>query len=333
MERLLVTRRQILKAGAVGVAGMVLAPAAALAAEGEDRQAPMGPFSPWSSPVNLGPVVNTKFTEVHPAISRDGLSLYISSDRPGGFGDSDIWASQRETVDAPWGSPSNLGPNINTVGNEFAPDFSPDGHWLFFSRATASGSKDATIWASYRNDRDDDLGWEPAVKLAGEINHPGLDQNAPTFFHDGETDTTTIYFNSQLRHDGPGDFDIYASTLAEDGTWGPGVVVLELCSPQRDTRTAIRRDGLEMFITSARPGGSGGNDLWVATRQSPTLPWGKPENLGPTVNSAFDDGGPALSADGTTLYFYSARPGGFGARDLYVITRTRLEPGVDSEMD
>ena len=49
-------------------------------------------------------------------------------------------------------------------------------------------------------------------------------------------------------------------------------------------------------------------------------------------NSEFDDGGSALSADGTTLYFYSTRPGGFGGRDLFVATRHRIE-GEDREDD
>src|SRR5215471_12755514 len=57
-----------------------------------------GQFSDWSEPVNLGPVVNSHFNDQHPAISRDRLSLYISSDRPGGFGDFDIYVSHRASV-------------------------------------------------------------------------------------------------------------------------------------------------------------------------------------------------------------------------------------------
>jgi hypothetical protein len=325
MERLQVSRRQILKAGAVVVAGLVLDPAAVLAQEREGHES-MGPFSPWTKPKNLREVVNSTFNEYHPAISNDGRSLYISSDRPGGFGYNDIWVSQRANLDAPWGPPMHLGPNINTPLNEFAPDFPSDGHWLFFSRATSAGSNDPAIWSSYRKDIHDDFAWEPAVKLAGDINQPDFDQNAPTFFHDEETGITTIYFNSLKRPDGLrvrlGDYDIYASTRA-DGSFGPGVLVPELCSPKRDTRTAIRRDGLEMFIGSNRVGGSGQIDLWVSTRATTLDLWSTPVNLGETVNSADDDGGPALSADGTELYFYSTRLG-FGGRDLYVTTRSRL---------
>jgi hypothetical protein len=289
------------------------------------RQHRFGEFSEWSDPINLGPIVNSRFDDFHPAISHNGLSLYLTSARPGGFGPNDIWVSQRDSLDDPWGQPQNLGPNINTAADEFAPDFSPDGHWLFFSRGRPPGTNDAPeIWVSYRKDADDDFGWGPAVRLRGEINVPGLDDNAPTFFHDRQTGVTSIYFNSIIRTDGPGDFDIYVSTQREDGTFGRAKLVPELSSPQRDTRTAIRNDGLEMFITSRRLGSFGLIDLWVATRESTLDPWSAPINLGPTINTAANDGGPALSCDGTTLYFYSDRDGGSGGRDLYVTTRHKL---------
>ena len=52
-------------------------------------------FSDWSAPVNLGSIVNSPFNDFAPAVSKNGLSLYFSSDRSGGFGSSDIWVSQR----------------------------------------------------------------------------------------------------------------------------------------------------------------------------------------------------------------------------------------------
>src|SRR6266446_2911123 len=147
---------------------------------------------------------------LHPAISPNGLSLYVTSGRPGGLGGSDIWVSQRASLDDPWGPPQNLGQNINSKGNDIAPDISPDGHWLFFSsnRPPASAGT-AQIWVSFRQDTNDDFGWEPAVNLGPDINLAGVDANAPTFFQDHKTDVTSIYFNSIFRTDGPGDFDIY----------------------------------------------------------------------------------------------------------------------------
>lgn len=114
------------------------------------------------------------------------------------------------------------------------------------------------------------------------------------------------------------------------------VLVAELSSPFNDQAAAIRRDGLEIFLLSDRPGSippppglpGQGADLWVATRASTSDPWSTPVNLGPVVNSQFIDGGPALSSDGTALYFYSPfRQGNVGGPmfDIWVTTRTKLK--------
>ncbi len=294
-------------------------------------------FSDWGPPVNLGPTINSKYNEQRPAISRDNLSLYFISDRPGGFGDFDIWVSHRPTVDDPWGTPQDLGPNINTAAYESAPTFSPNGHWLFFGSNRPGGCGGFDIYASHRKDVYDDFAWEPAVNLGCQINSP-QDDDGPTLFVDKEEDATLLYFTSLNRPGNIGDWDIYVSKMDEDGQFGPGVLVSELSSPFRDTRTAIRRDGLEIFITSARPGRVGPVptlccNLWVSTRKDPEDPWSLPVNLGPVVNSPANDGAPALSRDGTTLYFNSTRPGGSGANDLYVTTRTRLHPLAESDRD
>ena len=100
-------------------------------------------FSDWSTPVNLGPTVNSPFGEAGPAISKDGLSLYFSSNRPTGPGDlvldGNIWVAQRPTVDSPWGAPVLL-PVINTTEfTEQVPALSRDEHWLFFNSDRPGG--------------------------------------------------------------------------------------------------------------------------------------------------------------------------------------------------
>ena len=73
-------RRRLLQgAGAFGIAA-TLRPTAVFA-ERDDEDERLGPFGPWSTPVNLGPVVNSPFHEWATAISKDGLSLYITSSR------------------------------------------------------------------------------------------------------------------------------------------------------------------------------------------------------------------------------------------------------------
>lgn len=94
----------------------------------------------------------------------------------------------------------------------------------------------------------------------------------------------------------------------------------------------ISADGLELYFAdgytlhwnlagcSAAPGGYGGGDLWVSRRAKKTDPWGKPQNLGPTVNTARWEDHPSLSSDGLSLYFASDRAA-FPYSALWVTTR------------
>jgi hypothetical protein len=332
-------RRRILQgAGALGFAA-ILRPSAGFAERDDDNER-LGPFGPWSSPVNLGPVVNTKYLESHVAISKDGLSLYITSDRPGGVNGEnsapflEIWVSQRASLESNWGPPVNLDafnrvPVVNSVkSNTGVPSFSADGHLLFFSSTRPGGLGGADLYVSRRSNKHDDFSWQEPVNL-GLINSPH-DDTSLIYFEDEETGIISGYVTTTRPGgpvgSGPNTFHIWISTLGDDGSFGPAVLVPELSSQYNDNRTAIRRDGLEFFLSSDRPNGRiGTNDIWVSTRGSTLDPWSTPVNLGPTVNyPGFVTGAPALSWDGTTLYFYSTRPGGFGGRDLYVATRRKL---------
>jgi hypothetical protein len=79
-------------------------------------------FSAWSEPQNLGPIINTTSIEVLPTISPSGLSLYFSSNRPGGLGGTDVYVSQRATLTSAWGAPHNLGATVNSSHGEAALD-------------------------------------------------------------------------------------------------------------------------------------------------------------------------------------------------------------------
>jgi WD40-like Beta Propeller Repeat len=332
-------RRRLLQgAGALGLAA-ILRPTAVFA-EFDDDNERLGPFGPWSSPVNLGPVVNTPFNENHSGISKNGLSLYITSNRPGGVNGvnpnklQELWVSHRASLDAPWETPINLDafnsvPVVNSFKSETGvPSFSADGHLLFFGSSRPGGLGGSDLYVSRRSNKHDDFGWQEPVNL-GSVNSP-QDDTAAAYFEDEETGIIVLYVTSN-RPGGPigsssGTYHIYISTLGDDGSFGPAVLVPELNSQFSDNRTAIRRDGLEFFLSSDRPNGRiGVNDIWVSTRDNTLDPWSTPVNLGPTVNyPGYVTGAPAISWDGTTLYFYSTRPGGFGGRDLYVATRAKL---------
>jgi len=303
------------------------------AADGDD--APR--FSAWSAPVNLGPPVNTPFIEQAASLSRDGRSLYFHCGNcPGSIGGADIYVSQRVGVDDPWGPPQNLGPTINTTANEQAPRLSRDGRQLLFSSDRSGGFGGHDIYVSRRDDKRDDFAWQPPVNLGSGVNGTDDDQT-PDPFEDRATGTTILYFGSGPI--GTGATDIYASALLPDGSYGPRAPVVELNSTSVDRQPAIRRDGLEIFFASDRTGSLGALDLWVSTRASTSDPWLTPVNLGPVVNGTQVDARPALSFDGTTLYFQSTRPGAVGCSsptgpcvfDLWVTMRTRVDDGDDDD--
>jgi Tol biopolymer transport system component len=281
-------------------------------------------YSEWSSPANLGCVVNSPFDESFPAVSRKGLSLYFISNRGG---QNDIWVSQRASTDAPWGVPVKLGPNVNSPHDDRSPALSRDGHWLFFGSNRPGGHGGSDLWVSWRAHTHDDFGWGPAVNLGSGINTSG-NELAPGPFENDDAGIPLLYFISN-RAGGPGGLDIYVSQLGANGMYGPGVLVNELSTSSFDYRPIVRYDGLEMVIGSNRPGSiAGSQDVWISTRNTVSEPWREAVNLGSPVNSAFNDNFGYLSADGRALFFNSDRPdaGACGGADLYVTTRSAQNP-------
>ncbi len=101
-------------------------------------------YSDWSAPVNLGPVVNSAFNDAGPTISKNGRSLYFHSNRPWWAWRRDIWVSQRNTEEEPWGPPINLGPVINTTAVDISARPVPGWALAFLLRATAQEAKALT---------------------------------------------------------------------------------------------------------------------------------------------------------------------------------------------
>ena len=280
-------------------------------------------FGDWSAPVNVGPPINTTYNDNYAVLSRDELTMYFTSDRPGSLGGDDLWFATRESVDSPWREPQNMGAPINTTFTDSLPFLSSNEHVLYFYSTRPAGSCGSPgpgdIWMTRRRNKHSD--WEEPINLGCDLN-TSADEIAPAFFKDPETEQAWLFYGS--NRPGSADYDVYASPLAEHGVAGPGILVPEFSSPGRDTRIFIRKDGLEAFITSNRPGGQGGIDIWTSTRQTVSDAWSVPTNLGIPVDSSSNDGSPWLSKDGTTLYFFSDRPGSLGKRDIWYTTRVKL---------
>lgn len=283
-------------------------------------------YSDWSDPAHLGTVVNTQHAEAYPAVSPDGLSLYFTGgNKLGGSGGRDLFVTRRASMHEPWGTPQNLGSRINTSGHDNNARLSRDGHRLYFSSNRAGGFGGFDLYVSRRRDSRDDFGWQAPINLGPAVNSTADEWDA-TLFEEDRTGTQFLYFTSARA----GTTDIYVSTLQDDETFGPGVLVQELSSPANEEQPVISRDGLEMFIASDRAGSLGFHDFWVARRASIDDAWSVPENLGAPINGPTNDRGASLSFDGATLYFSSAcitscRAGTIGTMyDLWMTTRSKL---------
>ena len=281
----------------------------------------------FGEPTNLGPTVNSTRGDYDPDLSKDGLSLFFGSDRPGGIGDVDLWVTTRTTKDDPWGPPLNLGPTVNSSYQDTDPSISTDGLTLHFNSTRPGGFGGRDLWVTTRPTTDDP--WAEPVNLGPTVNGS---------FYEGDpsipADGLSLYFSDwgNPRPGGSGSADLWLTTrqtIHDD--WGTPVNLgAPLNTIYYDWALNISTDDLLLLFTSNRPGGSGGNDTWMTTRMTRDDPWGPPLNLGPTVNSADEESDPTLSDDGYTLYFGRGRAGEYYSYDLW---QASIEPVVDLNGD
>jgi hypothetical protein len=279
----------------------------------------------FGTPTNLGPTVNSSTGDGSPSISADGLELYFGSLR-GGW--SDIWVTRRKSIDDEWGEPVNLG---STVNNSAAWDsessISADGLELYFASDRTGGIGGYDLWVTRRATTNDPWG-EPA-NLGPNIN-TSIDDTDVCISADG----LSLYIES-YRNGGNGRNDLWVANRAmTSDPWGELVNLGSTVNTSAsDGAPSISADGLVLFFSdhpNPRSGGYGSTDIWMMRRSTTSEPWGEPTNLGPRVNSSSNDQGPNISSDGSTLYFFSRRSGGYGDFDLWQVS---IEPVVDFNKD
>jgi Tol biopolymer transport system component len=287
--------------GVAGI-GLILATAAAVAAMS---------FGPWSAATSAESIPGTSFNlntaalEGCPFMAQRGDVLYFASNRSGGAGGTDIWYAVKSESGG-WGDPVNF-TAVNSPANELCPMAHRNGRTFLFVSSRSGGCGGDDLYVTRRHET---RGWAAPVNLGCTVNS-AANEASPSLLE------TELYYSS-TRAGGIG--DLYVSPFDGD-SFGAPVPAEGLNSAQDDFRPNLRRDGLEVFFDSNRPGGIGGLDLWTSTRSSTSEPWSTPVNLGAGVNSSVNDLRASLSWNGTTLYFGSLRAGGEGSQDLYVITR------------
>lgn len=220
-------------------------------------------------------------------------------------------------ADLTFGEPTNLGSPVNGSSFDADVELSADGLELYFASYNRPGGYGHyDIWVARQETIGDD--WGSPVNLG-----PTINTSAMEVVPDLSADGLSLYFLSD-RPGGAGGDDIWVTTRATEAEpWGnPVNLGPTVNSPVDDGCASISANGLELFFASNRAGGYGARDIWVTTRPTEAEPWGEPVNLGPTINSSYDDADTEISADGLVLLFNSYRPDGFGSYDVWMTRRT-----------
>lgn len=160
----------------------------------------------WSEPENLGAAINTEFWESSPSISPDKRVLYFSSNRPGGYGGRDLYMSIRQP-NGKWGKAINMGPAINSSGDEFSPFIHADNQTLFYTSDGLPGYGNSDLFVLRKNEKGE---WGNPENLGYPIN---------TIENEGSlavsADGLTAYYASD-RSDSRGNLDLYRFQLRPD---------------------------------------------------------------------------------------------------------------------
>lgn len=159
----------------------------------------------WSKPENMGNRINTEAWESGPSLSPDKRDLYFASTRLGGYGGSDIYVSHL-LPNGRWSDPENLGPEVNTIGDESTPFIHADNQTLYFTSAGHLGYGGTDLFMVKKQSK----GWSKSMNLGYPIN---------TIENEGmlvvAADGTTAFFGSD-RNDTRGGLDLYTFQLRED---------------------------------------------------------------------------------------------------------------------
>ena len=204
-------------------------------------------------------------------------------------------------ADFTFGTPTNLGPTVNSVDREFGPSVAADGLSLYFDSTRPGGYGDKDLWVTTRVTKEEP--WGEPVNLGSTVNSAHADC-VPSITADG----LSLFFHSD-RTEGFGERDIWLTTRPTiNDPWGEPVNLgPPVNSSYRESGPCIAADGLTLYFVSVRPEGYGYSDIWVAMRPTTDDDWDEPINLGPIINTSMSDLAVSISADDLMLFLGSSR--------------------------
>lgn len=211
--------------------------------------------------------------------------------------------------------PINLGPNINSPLDEYWPSLSADENTLVI---TINAPKDPSIREIIYNRQEDfyistrDTNGEllPVKNIGAPINTPMHNEGAQSLTADGQS----MYFTVCT-----GLCNLFVSNMLPNGQWSRPERLPPPVNQSRSSekQPSISPDGQTLYFVSNRVDGFGDFDIWRSTRTGENT-WSNPENLGPTLNTPFNEQSPFIHFDNKTLYFASDGHTGMGGLDIYV---------------
>ena len=270
---------------------------------------------------NLGPGVNTPYPDYSPVVSLDEQTLIFTSRREGGYSDEkepngqyfeDIYTS--DYVNGQWDKAKSIGNNINTAGHEATINLSADGLKLLIYK-DHKGNGDLYL-SEYK-----DKSWTVPEFVSAPINSGAWESHACF-----SADNRILYFVSD-RPGGYGGRDIYKCLRLPNGDWGPAQNLGPVINTKYDEDGVfIHPDGKQIFFSSKGHQSMGGFDIFSSVINDENGNWSEPQNIGYPVNTPDDDVFYITTADGKRAFFSSDKEGGYGEKDIYMITSPDLEP-------
>lgn len=214
-------------------------------------------------------------------------------------------------------NPQNLGAAVNSRDDEYLPSLTADGQTLVFTRrfprkatTTANTKEEEDLYVSTLNNGQ----WSRAERMPEPVNSTD-NEGAQCISQDGRI----MFYTACNRNDGGGRCDLYMC-VNKSGRWSkPRNLGSAVNSGAWEGQPTFSIDGRTLYFVSNRKGGHGGMDIWKTTFDGGQ--WTAPENLGPEINTEFDEMSPFIHFDDHTLYFSSNRPEGMGGMDLFVAKR------------
>ena len=213
----------------------------------------------WSKPVKLNDNINTKNWEPSAFISADGKTLYFTSDKPGGFGGRDLYASQRQ-IDGDWEAAVNMGSNINTAYDEDSPFIHPNGTALSFSSNGHNSMGGFDIFTSLRSDEGI---WSEPVNAGHPVNTTDDD-----IYYVVSPDNRKAYLSS-YRVGGFGEKDNYMVTYLDRKetalTLMKGVVIDESGMPAKKVIITVTDNETGQIVGKYHTNNKTGQFLFILT--------------------------------------------------------------------